>query len=283
MFRSILCATDFSPGGSHAVELAATWAEATRSALEVLHVVTPFVTLAPETSFLTELRAMIRSDAEGKLEALVASLTPRVKATGRVVDGFADTQIVAEARARGADLIVVGTSGQRSFSRALLGSTADRVVRTSDVGVLAVPRDASTTLPTAIVAATDLAAPSQRAVAVARELGALLHAEVHVALGYELPFFTDPESDWARDLPRALDARVRAFHELDARAHVHVSPREASEAIARVVDASHAGLVVMAGGGRSHAAALLLGSVTDRVLRRSRTPVLVLREADPNR
>ncbi|WP_228442435.1 universal stress protein [Natrarchaeobaculum sulfurireducens] len=37
-----------------------------------------------------------------------------------------------------ADLIVLGTYGRRGLSRALLGSTTERVVRTADVPVLAV-------------------------------------------------------------------------------------------------------------------------------------------------
>jgi nucleotide-binding universal stress UspA family protein len=52
---------------------------------------------------------------------------------GRVADA-----IVAQARASKCDLIVIGTHGRRGFSRALMGSDAERVVRESSVPVLVV-------------------------------------------------------------------------------------------------------------------------------------------------
>lgn len=281
MFRSILCATDFSPGGNHAVEVAAKWAEATNASLDVLHVVTPIVTLVPETSFLAELRAMIRGDAAGKLDALVESLKPRVKASARLVDGFADQQIVSQTQALGSDLVVVGTAGTRSFSRMLLGSTADRVVQTCNVPVLAVPQESTTVLPAAIVVPTDLGGASGRAFALATELGKRFGASVSVVLGYELGVFADRDALRNRDLPRMLTEKVRSSLGLDSTTNLHIVESEASAAIARLVESTNANLIVMAGGGRSKTSSLLLGSVTERVLRKSRIPVLVLREHAP--
>lgn len=281
MFHSILCATDFSPGGSHAVALAARWAEAQKATLDVLHVVTPVVSMIPETSFLAELRAMIRSDAAGKLDALVASLAPKVTARARLVDGFADHEIVAQADALGSDLVVVGTAGVRSFSRRLMGSTADRVVHTANVPVLAVPREAPLALPSAVVVPIDLAPASAKALAAARQLAADFGASTAAVIGYELPLFADRESEIVRDIPRTLAAKLREVYGLETGASVHTLESEPSAAIARVVQSTGANLVVMAGGGRSQSSALLLGSVTERVLRTSHVPVLVLRERAP--
>jgi nucleotide-binding universal stress UspA family protein len=57
-------------------------------------------------------------------------------------------EISAVAAEEKADLIVIGTHGRRGFSRALLGSVAERVVRTATLPVLvvrAVPSSGSST------------------------------------------------------------------------------------------------------------------------------------------
>jgi len=51
----------------------------------------------------------------------------------RAADG-----IVAQARAWGADLIVLGTHGRRGAERLIMGSDAEEIVRTSPVPVLLV-------------------------------------------------------------------------------------------------------------------------------------------------
>jgi nucleotide-binding universal stress UspA family protein len=56
----------------------------------------------------------------------------------RVVSGIAHDVILGEAARLGIDLIVVGTHGRSGFRRALLGSIAERLVRTSPVAVLTV-------------------------------------------------------------------------------------------------------------------------------------------------
>jgi nucleotide-binding universal stress UspA family protein len=50
--------------------------------------------------------------------------------------GRVSAVIVAEARRVQADLIVLGTHGRRGFSRALMGSDAEAVVREATVPVL---------------------------------------------------------------------------------------------------------------------------------------------------
>ena len=99
MFRSVLTATDFSHGGSRAVEVAAAWAEAQNATLDILNVVPPLITAAmPATEFLDDLHASIRSDAEGKMDALVRSLPPKLRATGHVSVGFAHREILAHGK-----------------------------------------------------------------------------------------------------------------------------------------------------------------------------------------
>jgi nucleotide-binding universal stress UspA family protein len=82
-----------------------------------------------------------RTDARGRLDALVAAADPAAEVVVR--QGAAAAMILEEAGARNADVIIVGSHrpGLRDY---LLGSTASRVVRHAACSVL-VDRDGALT------------------------------------------------------------------------------------------------------------------------------------------
>jgi nucleotide-binding universal stress UspA family protein len=61
------------------------------------------------------------------------------KVESRVICGAAAESIVKAAGTVKADLIVMGTQGRSGLSRLLLGSTAEKVLRTSPIPVITVP------------------------------------------------------------------------------------------------------------------------------------------------
>jgi predicted phosphoribosyltransferase len=80
-----------------------------------------------------------------ELERVASRLRPYVREVECVVaEGRPAESIEAFARDRSVDLVVMGTHGRRGFTRAFLGSVAERVVRTSPVPVLTVPEYVAT-------------------------------------------------------------------------------------------------------------------------------------------
>ena len=68
-----------------------------------------------------------------------AQLTAReVRASTRLLEGPVVETIVKHAEQAGASLLVLGTHGRSGFQRFILGSTAERVVRTASLPVLTV-------------------------------------------------------------------------------------------------------------------------------------------------
>ena len=61
------------------------------------------------------------------------------KVESRVTIGKAAEAIIKAATAAKADMIVMGTQGRSGLSRLLLGSTAEKVLRTSQIPVMTVP------------------------------------------------------------------------------------------------------------------------------------------------
>lgn len=141
--RRILFATDFSKPSASAFETALNLAKANRSALTILHVVVPFTPIMPEQ--YVGPRTWEEIDLEGREQAKreIAKLTAKAKkagirANGRIGKGEPASQIVRAARARRADLLVVGTHGRTGFTRLFLGSVAMRVVATAPCPVVTV-------------------------------------------------------------------------------------------------------------------------------------------------
>jgi nucleotide-binding universal stress UspA family protein len=124
--REIVVATDFSKAAEAAVRVAHGYAMAFGARLHVVHVTWP------DERDLTVLFARLRAELGSAVPVVTAGLR-----------GDEAEEIVKYAELHAGDLIVLGTHGRTGFSRALLGSIAERVVRMAPCPVLTVPPDLS--------------------------------------------------------------------------------------------------------------------------------------------
>lgn len=137
--RKILAPTDFSHCGDGAVEYAAALAKQLGATLTILHAYElPVLGMAEGALVATaEVSGRIVVHAEKALaERQKRFESEGVKVETLIRQGIADVEIVEQATALGADLVVMGTHGRRGLSHILLGSVAERVVRTATVPVL---------------------------------------------------------------------------------------------------------------------------------------------------
>ena len=136
----ILVPVDFSEHADRAFSFAAELAKTTGASLHVVHVSPPVPYLgppfAPGPAFASELHAITRK----AFDDYVAGLKKRGIEVGTTfAEGVAYLEINRAAADAGADLIVMGTHGRTGVEHALLGSVAERVVRTARVPVVVVP------------------------------------------------------------------------------------------------------------------------------------------------
>lgn len=140
--KRILHPSDYSKASRAAFKKAIEMAKMMRATLHLLHVLAPVPILgdgyiSPKT--YDELLASATESARRQMERLVKTARAAgVKATSTIVQGVPADSIVRAARAKHADLLVMGTHGRTGFSRFLLGSVASRVVATSPCPVLTV-------------------------------------------------------------------------------------------------------------------------------------------------
>lgn len=143
-----LVATDFSPSSVRALHYADVMAERFRAELHVLHVVMePLAIPAGEGAWIgpDEALPQLMREAETRMEAMLASepLTCGVAPIRAIEVGYPIEQIQKYCEDQSIDMLVVGTHGHRGFSRFLLGSVAEKLVRLSKCPVLTVHADAS--------------------------------------------------------------------------------------------------------------------------------------------
>lgn len=139
--RRILCPTDFSPTARHAADLAVEMAQKFGAELVLLHVIPdmsyPLRSFGAVSAF-PNLREEIHKRAQEELAELVAALKSPQKVTTDLRDGAAHVAILDCAKEKACDMIVIGTHGHQGLKHMLLGSTAEKVVRTAECPVLTV-------------------------------------------------------------------------------------------------------------------------------------------------
>lgn len=141
-FEKILVPIDFGLHSTEAMRRAVDVAGHYGASLTLVYVYEPLNYALPEGyalytpeqvgQLLEDFRDRLRT-ATGEVEAMGAQ-----GVTHDVLTGSAASEIVEYARTHGFDLIVMGTHGRRGLSHLLMGSVAERVLRTAPCPVLTV-------------------------------------------------------------------------------------------------------------------------------------------------
>lgn len=139
-FHHILAPVDFEPCSEHALDVAIDLASQFDARLTVLHVWDiPAAAYPGMVSVSPEIWATLAEAAQQGLDRTMARVRERLPgAHGLLVRGQAAAEILTAVEGVKADLVVIGTHGRHGLPRMLLGSVAEKVVRTSPVPVLTV-------------------------------------------------------------------------------------------------------------------------------------------------
>jgi nucleotide-binding universal stress UspA family protein len=291
--RSILSPVDFSEQSRHALRWAGGLAARFEARLTLLSVVDPLLAEAARIRLGQDLATV---ETEPALREFVAATwpdrsAPPVPTAFKTSIGDPAAAILEAATSEAVDLIVMGTQGLGGFRKWLVGSTTERLLRRTQVPVLAVPPadesgppQVSDTLDLRqILAATDFSDSSVAAVRYAAELARRLSATlslVHIVEPLTVPLQWRPLVE-ASDDKRVLDARERleklAQQYCGAQAcDPIVSIGRPGDLIGSTADARRAQLIVMGLNGDQGPLSRRPGSIAYRVLSSTSVPVLVV-------
>ena len=141
--KKILFPTDFSKGSAKAAQMAKTIAEVSGAELIVLHVVNDMKDSYLKKMPLDVAQALIKEvelATKAEMDMFIAENLPNVEVTERVAMGKTEEAIIDESEKLGVDMIVLGTHGRTGIERlrVMVGSIADKIVRSSSIPVLTV-------------------------------------------------------------------------------------------------------------------------------------------------
>lgn len=142
IFTRILCPIDFSPASQQAFGFALDLASQSNGAVTALHVLEWMADTdaAPYGPFnVADYHSHLETDAEARLRTLADSEPhPWCEVTPVVVTGRSHREILAQATAVNANLIVMGSQGRGGMGGVFFGSTTQHVVRAAECPVLVV-------------------------------------------------------------------------------------------------------------------------------------------------
>jgi nucleotide-binding universal stress UspA family protein len=139
--RRILCPVDFSPSSERALDFAVDLAKALGAELDLLHVYQLPVYALPDGAMMAgpEFTTRVTTESQRALTELCESRASGVTTKTHLIEGIPYREIVRMGEDLGVGLIVVGTHGRTGLRHLLLGSVAERVVRSAKVPVITVP------------------------------------------------------------------------------------------------------------------------------------------------
>jgi universal stress protein E len=301
----ILAATDFSQPAARALRRAVLLAREHQARLVVFNTLDVPAQAAESMSpdpeellayFRRELRREVREAGAGR----------SVRAEVIAAFGRPFVEIVRQARASAADLIVLGVQRVKDPQRGM-GGTAEKVIRKGDRPVLVVRRRPARPY-RRVVVGVDFSPHSRRALETALDLVSGAKAEFHLVHAYSEPvplalapysesvaftlapvgaeaLFMPPTPLERREARRAAVASMDAFiRHLDfggRTSKVHLSEGLAAPRVLGAAKRLHAELLVLGTHGRGAIPHALLGSVAEEVLRMAACDVLVVRMGRP--
>jgi universal stress protein A len=138
-FKRILCPVDFDDNSLAALEVAAQMSRQNDGIILLLHVV-PMIMAPTAMPVYTDIYKGQEETAKEKLRLLAAKRLQGTKYELLVHIGEPAGAIIRSAKRLAADIVVMASHGRRGFSRVMLGSVAETVLREAVCPVLCVRR-----------------------------------------------------------------------------------------------------------------------------------------------
>ncbi len=299
--QQILCAVDESEPSAQAMRQAMAFARWSGARLTVLHVAAPVYIPMPELVLPLTVNRLANESDQAIGEWMQEQFGTMAEAAGVpaclvVKSGAPAREIATYAAGLPADLLVVGTHGTGGFERLVLGSVAEKVLRTAPCPVLTVPPHgvATSRLPfERVLCAIDFSECSL--VALEYAMTAALDSGASLTLAHVIEWpWSEPPAPAFSELPAAeasalADFRRRREQDTSAplgalvpetlahRCHTRISHGRSHVQILKLATEERADLIVLGVHGRKPIDMAMFGSTTHHVVRHATCPVLTVR------
>jgi nucleotide-binding universal stress UspA family protein len=288
MSLTILVATDGTPAAMGALRMAQGLQRARACKVHVIGVVEPvpvfdagFMVALPELELYESRQDALKHEIETQVASVIR---PPVDWSISVESGPPGPRIVKRAGEISADIIVLGLGRHRPVDRIFGTETALQVIRVSHLPVLAVPEN-HVAVPTTACLGVDFSLFNQPTASAALSLMQVpwrAHL-IHVMSGME--FLPTLSEEWRKEYEEEIEARLLDFGAglevgLDGQVEAHVLEGEPAHELLEFAEGRGIDLLVAGSHGHSFVGRLLMGSVSTRLIRGAKVPVLVVPPSD---
>jgi len=269
------------------------WARESGAELHSLHAMVPLQDYSARLPNKKEINAQLKDLAAGQMSETIKALQhDDLKIKQAMVRGISTAPaILGYAQEHDLDLIIMGTHGRRGLGHLFLGSVAEEVVRLAPCPVLTI-REREAPAPVEvmkhILVPVDFSEHAQQALAYAKQIAAaygarlqllhvveqVIHPACYMATGPSVLVFQPELRDRAKLEIKKL---LRETKGPEVMADIHVIEGYAARDILNFAESHDSDLIVIATHGRRGLEHMLLGSVTEKVVRRAPCPVFTVR------
>ncbi|MCA9562153.1 MAG: universal stress protein [Myxococcales bacterium] len=294
--QKLILATDLSAESESAFAPAAELCRALDAELTLLYVNELTSYELTQSDRVSDYLSEVRKWSDRRLAEQTSSLKALgVAVTPVEIAGVPSSEIIRYVEANPADVVIISRHGQRGASHSVMGSTVKRLLRQIHVPVLVVPVGegaAPFTRFGRVLASTDFSEESNRGLREAVEFAKRMKVPMSVVnivkapvplviVPGEPPLYVPRETiDSAKESREAeLQSIVRRIAgDTDVRGIIGIEA-DAARGILEAAEEEGANLVVIPTHGHGAVAATLLGSTSERVVKFSKVPVLVVPKA----
>ncbi len=281
--KTLVVPLDGSDVGTNALSLATVLARIMGAGVELTHVVIP--------SHFSETNVVLPESSESFLERVRSSLPEDLDVSTSIEYGDPVEQVLKRVHQARDAVLIISSRGRNGVSRTIFGSVSDQIIRLSPAPVIVtretmrisrqtlssiiVPLDSSPLSERALPWAVKVASQSDATIGLVSVID-VNQVAAYAGIERQSELLASIE-DEARDLARSyLDEQVRQLRSEGVRSTWEVRLGRPADEIIRAAETTAADLIVMSTHRRAGIRRWAFGSVTDDVVQRGNTPVLVV-------
>ena len=273
--KTILIPTDFSECANNALRFAAFMAKKTGARLNLVHVpdvpaVGPLGSSEGTVDDVPYMMHVLKVTKVKMKKLLTLPFMKNVEVVQNIEIGNVTESILKAAQKHKADLIVMGTHGAKGLQEILIGSTAEKVVRNSQIPVITIKDEILNPHVDKIVYATDLSDEFEAVFPEVKRVAKLLGAKIEV-----VKVVTRLEFESTKKTQRLITKLKRKFNEADFSVSVYYDYNK-QQGIRSFAHSVQADLIALGTHGRHGLSRFFNGSVAEDLVNHSSLPVLTI-------
>jgi nucleotide-binding universal stress UspA family protein len=281
LLKSILVAIDFTESSENILKNSISFAKTFKSKITLIHIL-------PDDIINEKVNLLVKKAATTKLKETNDSIINEGLETGTPILEFGNyfDKIVSASDKINVNLIIVGSGNKLKGDAFQLGSTAEKIIRKSNKPVFVV-KNGQTLDVKNIICPIDFSKESRRALNSAIIISRMVDAKLIILSVYPRFKSTFAQLDTAQinksrhlELQKEFNSFLEPFNLIDLNFEKQIVGGEPAEEILKFIQKNKSDLLIMGTTGKSGINKILMGSVTEKVIRKVSCSFITLKNED---